>query len=153
MQEGEAQNLKAMLTPIQLVKGAIAVMERVPDAAFGLSDLVANLCQRDDGKLRNQILEQILINLRGDQSIEVCYQILLLVCLPFRACKHLLTNSPLQVDVLQMKVAGNKAWACPHKAALTCMTHLCFKGRSICLPAHHLSSSTFCPMSNRYITA
>ena len=60
-----------MLTPIQLVRGAIAVMERVPDAAFGLSDLVANLCQRDDGKLRNQILEQILINLRGDQSIEV----------------------------------------------------------------------------------
>lgn len=71
MQEGEAQHLKAMLTPIQLVRGAIAVMERVPDAAFGLSDLVANLCQRDDGKLRNQILEQILINLRGDQSIEV----------------------------------------------------------------------------------
>ncbi|KAK9866343.1 hypothetical protein WJX84_006185 [Apatococcus fuscideae] len=69
--EEDAQSLKAMLTPIQLVRGAIAVMECVPDAAFGLSDLVANLCQRDDGKLRNQILEQILINLRGDQSIEM----------------------------------------------------------------------------------
>lgn len=109
MQEGEAQNLKAMLTPIQLVKGAIAVMERVPDAAFGLSDLVANLCQRDDGKLRNQILEQILINLRGDQSIEVIHLILLHAYLLDPACEQLPSICPLQVAVLQMKPASNIA--------------------------------------------
>ena len=107
MQEGEAQNLKAMLTPIQLVKGAIAVMERVPDAAFGLSDLVANLCQRDDGKLRNQILEQILINLRGDQSIEVSFEILAPAsCLPAPISKLCSAIKSCHADDVQTQTAG-----------------------------------------------
>ena len=71
LQMGVAQNFQELLAPTQLIKGTVSVMERVPEAAFGLSDLTANLCQQDDGKMRVPVLEQLLANLRGTRSVKV----------------------------------------------------------------------------------
>ena len=71
LQAEDAQGLKDMLAPSQLIKGTVSVMERVPEAAFGLSDLTANLCRQDEGKLRIPVLEQLLAHLRGTRLAQV----------------------------------------------------------------------------------
>ena len=90
-QAEEAESLKSMLAPSQLIKGTVSVMERVPEAAFGLSDLTANLCRQDDGKMRIPVLEQLLTHLRGTGPVEVHTHSCVL---QEKACNAMLFMSP-----------------------------------------------------------
>lgn len=73
--------------PVDLVTRAVTVLEKMPVAAFSLTDLLITLCNRDGGKDRGLILTYLVACLRGDEVVEQA--VLLPVC-KLNARAHLL---------------------------------------------------------------